>query len=107
VIALVPGVYEAAVVRQRHHMLDEVPVAFVIPAPALGRRRAPPFREDSQGQVVQRPAGCGLEQVCPLAPPCRARVAASSAALRALAPDRSILTQARHFDFLQLHRKLY
>lgn len=36
VIALVPGVHEAAVVGQRHRMLDEVPVAFVIPAPALG-----------------------------------------------------------------------
>jgi crotonobetaine/carnitine-CoA ligase len=35
VIALVPGVYETAVVGQRHPMLDEVPVAFVIPVPAL------------------------------------------------------------------------
>ena len=36
VIALVPGVYEIAVVAQKHRMLDEVPVAFVIAAPALG-----------------------------------------------------------------------
>jgi crotonobetaine/carnitine-CoA ligase len=36
VIALVPGVYETAVVGQRHRMLDEVPVAFVIPAATLG-----------------------------------------------------------------------
>lgn len=35
VIATVPGVYENAVVAQKHRMLDEVPVAFVIPAPAL------------------------------------------------------------------------
>jgi carnitine-CoA ligase len=31
VIAVVPGVYEIAVVAQSHRMLDEVPVAFVIP----------------------------------------------------------------------------
>jgi crotonobetaine/carnitine-CoA ligase len=35
VIALVPGVYEVAVVAQKHRMLDEVPVAFVIAAPSL------------------------------------------------------------------------
>ena len=35
VIALVPGVYENAVVAQKHRMLDEVPVAFVIAAPGL------------------------------------------------------------------------
>ena len=35
VIALVPGVCETAVVGQRHRMLDEVPVAFVIAAPGL------------------------------------------------------------------------
>ena len=33
VIALVPGVAECAVVAQKHRMLDEVPVAFVIPGP--------------------------------------------------------------------------
>ncbi|QQS12548.1 MAG: AMP-binding protein [Rhodospirillales bacterium] len=33
VIALVPGVQECAVVAQKHRMLDEVPVAFVIPTP--------------------------------------------------------------------------
>jgi carnitine-CoA ligase len=35
VIALVPGVYELAVVAQKHRMLDEVPVAFVIAAPGM------------------------------------------------------------------------
>jgi crotonobetaine/carnitine-CoA ligase len=35
VIATVPGVYENAVVGQKHKMLDEVPVAFVIPAPGV------------------------------------------------------------------------
>jgi crotonobetaine/carnitine-CoA ligase len=35
VIATVPGVYETAVVAQKHRMLDEVPVAFVIPAPGV------------------------------------------------------------------------
>ncbi|HET7155300.1 MAG TPA: AMP-binding protein [Hyphomicrobiaceae bacterium] len=36
VIALVPGVYECAIVAQKHRMLDEVPVAFVIAAPSVG-----------------------------------------------------------------------
>ena len=36
VIATVPGVYEMAVVAQKHAMLDEVPVAFVIPVAGLG-----------------------------------------------------------------------
>lgn len=35
VIALVPGVYECAIVAQKHRMLDEVPVAFVIAAPSI------------------------------------------------------------------------
>ena len=35
VVATVPGVYEVAVVAQKHAMLDEVPVAFVIPAPGV------------------------------------------------------------------------
>jgi hypothetical protein len=76
--------------------------------------RAPPaFPPDPErARIAARLSRDGLdpratEADCPLAPPCRARVAASSAALRALAPDRSILTQTRHFDFLQLHRKLY
>ncbi|MEO8296580.1 MAG: hypothetical protein ABI574_02095 [Burkholderiales bacterium] len=33
VIAGVPGVFECAVVARSHRMLDEVPVAFVIPTP--------------------------------------------------------------------------
>lgn len=36
VIAGVPGVAEVAVVGKKHPMLDEVPVAFVIPAPGQG-----------------------------------------------------------------------
>ncbi|CAG9168764.1 Crotonobetaine/carnitine--CoA ligase [Cupriavidus laharis] len=36
VIALVPGVAEAAVVAKKHPMLDEVPVAFVIPGQGAG-----------------------------------------------------------------------
>ena len=35
VIATVAGVYECAVVAQKHRMLDEVPVVFVIPAATL------------------------------------------------------------------------
>ena len=31
IIAVVPGVYEVAVVAQQHRMLDEIPVAFIIP----------------------------------------------------------------------------
>ena len=46
VIALVAGVYENAVVGQKHEMLDEVPVAFVIPAPGLP--------EDKHGDLSQR-----------------------------------------------------
>jgi crotonobetaine/carnitine-CoA ligase len=46
VIALVPGVYECAIVAQKHRMLDEVPVAFVIAAPGLaeGERTELPER---------------------------------------------------------------
>ena len=35
VIAAVPGVQECAVVARAHRMLDEVPVAFVLPVPGL------------------------------------------------------------------------
>ncbi len=47
VIAAVAGVDEAAVVGQPHPMLDEVPVAFVIPAG--GRAAAPPTLADDIG----------------------------------------------------------
>jgi crotonobetaine/carnitine-CoA ligase len=36
VIAVVPGVREAAVVAKKHPMLDEVPVAFIIPHAGVG-----------------------------------------------------------------------
>jgi crotonobetaine/carnitine-CoA ligase len=45
VIAMVPGVREAAVVAMKHAMLDEVPVAFIIPQG--GVERAPPDLHDT------------------------------------------------------------
>jgi carnitine-CoA ligase len=45
VIALVPGVREAAVVAKKHPMLDEVPVVFIIPQ--AGVERAPPDLHDN------------------------------------------------------------
>lgn len=45
VIAVVPGVHEAAVVAKKHPMLDEVPVVFIIPA--AGVDRAPPDLHDN------------------------------------------------------------
>jgi crotonobetaine/carnitine-CoA ligase len=45
VIAVVPGVREAAVVAMKHAMLDEVPVAFIIPQE--GVERAPPDLHDT------------------------------------------------------------
>ncbi len=48
VIALVPGVYECAIVAQKHRMLDEVPVAFVIAAPAAGEAA----RAALSGQII-------------------------------------------------------
>ena len=40
VIAVVPGVREAAVVAKKHPMLDEVPVVFIIPADGVERAPA-------------------------------------------------------------------
>jgi len=45
VIAVVPGVREAAVVAKKHPMLDEVPVAFIIPQ--AGVERAPKDLHDT------------------------------------------------------------
>src|SRR6266700_2813934 len=45
VIAVVPGVREAAVVAKKHPMLDEVPVVFIIPA--AGVEAAPPDLHDT------------------------------------------------------------
>ena len=48
VVATVRGVYENAVVAQKHRMLDEVPVAFVIPVPGLG----PDKHDDLKHRII-------------------------------------------------------
>jgi crotonobetaine/carnitine-CoA ligase len=52
VIAVLPGVREAAVVAKAHPMLDEVPVAFVIPQ--AGVERAPADLHDTIMSACRR-----------------------------------------------------
>jgi carnitine-CoA ligase len=52
VIAVVPGVREAAVVARKHPMLDEVPVVFIIPH--AGVARAPPDLHDNVMAACRR-----------------------------------------------------
>jgi crotonobetaine/carnitine-CoA ligase len=52
VIALVPGVREAAVVAKKHPMLDEVPVVFIIPQ--AGVERAPKDLHDTVMAACRR-----------------------------------------------------
>jgi crotonobetaine/carnitine-CoA ligase len=52
VIAVVPGVREAAVVGKMHPMLDEVPVVFIIPQ--AGVERAPPDLHDDVMAACRR-----------------------------------------------------
>jgi crotonobetaine/carnitine-CoA ligase len=52
VIAVVPGVREAAVVGKKHPMLDEVPVAFIIPQ--AGVAGAPPDLQDRVMAACQK-----------------------------------------------------
>jgi carnitine-CoA ligase len=52
VIALVPGVREAAVVAKKHPMLDEVPVVFIIPQ--AGVERAPKDLHDTVMTACRR-----------------------------------------------------
>lgn len=48
VIATVAGVYENAIVAQKHRMLDEVPVSFVIPVPGFPEER----HEDLKRSII-------------------------------------------------------
>ncbi len=52
VVAVVPGVREAAVVGKKHPMLDEVPVVFIIPQG--GVERAPPDLHDTVMAACRR-----------------------------------------------------
>ena len=58
VIAVVPGVREAAVVAKKHPMLDEVPVVFIIPQ--AGVDGAPPDLHDTVMAACRNVAG-GLQ----------------------------------------------
>lgn len=68
VIAAVPGVHECAVVAQRHRMLDEVPVAFVIPTgqvPSDALRAAITAACSTQLADFKRPHGVRLVDSMP------------------------------------------
>ena len=58
VIAVVPGVREAAVVAKKHPMLDEVPVVFIIPQ--AGVKGAPADLHDTVMAACRNGAG-GLQ----------------------------------------------
>ena len=62
VIATVVGVQESAVVAKRHPMLDEVPVAFVLPAPG------------APGDLPHRIAAACAEQLAPFKRPHAVRI---------------------------------
>lgn len=62
VIATVAGVQESAVVAKRHPMLDEVPVAFVLPAPG------------APGDLPHRIAAACAEQLAPFKRPHAVRI---------------------------------
>jgi crotonobetaine/carnitine-CoA ligase len=74
VMLMVPGVHEVAVVGRSHPMLDEVPVAFVIPAEGAGpmladdiaaacRRQLAPFKQPHEVRLVASLPRATLEKV--------------------------------------------